>query len=335
MRKYKTDSKNRLIITDDSVSYAVNGSFALGPQNNLAYFLNEPPAWRKERNLPNKITFTGNWDLDANHCLELKLKEDNPPFIESSTLTIHGDIISLEADKLTFELKTVDRRGQAHFALFKFAGELNCDGANQVFFSVSKKQGSDTLLLGAGWRLNKNQQITFKFRKNLSGNARPLLLNYVTISGFWQVAGVNKLCYILSAGPDKSFDFRAFLQTANLYPKKNSIKYRLGAGITQDQRAKAKLVTFYGEWKFSRGLSLSFEMAYDKGRMHGLEFGAEVAIDKANRVVLALKDAQGKDFGLKLTFTHRFWKHLDAQVFLKIKKTLKEQGIDVGVIFPL
>lgn len=332
-RKYEIDNNNRLVVIDDDLTYPVDGFFTVDRQNNLSYLLNEPQAWRTQRSLPDKITFIGNWKLNENYCLELKLKDDQLFLADSSILTLKGKIISLEADEFTFELKTIDKSGLLHLGLIKLSGQLNNDEFNQIFFSVEKLEGTDILFLGAGWRLNKNQEITFNLKRTPFKNKSDFS-SLITISGFWRISQANNLTYFLSTASGNSFIFRCHLQTPSLYPKKGAIKYRLGAGISQGRRVKTKIISLYGTWKLSRGLGISFEMEYANGRLHSLEFEAEITIDKANRVVFILKSAQKEALGISVTFTHRFLKQLDARVFLELKSSLRERGIDVGLIIP-
>lgn len=331
-RIYQIDSNNRLIILKNNESISPEGLFKIDSQNRLIFSLNEPENWRKVHDFPDQLTFVGNWKLNANYDLELKL-EQTESLSGEGTLVLQGNIISLEGERIVFGIKSVDKNGLSHLRILNLSGSLNLDASNQIFFSVTKKTSPDTLAFGAGWRVNKNQQITYTYQKtNLITKSKSR--SAIDILGFWQITAGQQLAYALSTGTDCRFDFQAAIQTPNIYPKEGVIKYRLGAGVREGSRAGTKVISLFGAWKLNRSLGLSFEMEYLKSEFHSLEFAAEISLDKNNRVVFSLKGVKVGNLGVSVIFTHRLIKNLDAEVFLRLKHSLKESGVDVGVLFP-
>lgn len=331
--KYSVDSDNRLIVACNGENLSVNGTFSIDEENRLIYWLNEPQAWRVKYQLPEKIVFTGNWKLDVNYDLELRLIRSNSRgtvSVDYDTLTLKGELISCESDKLVFEIKSIDKNGLSELRLLKLSGIWQANESNQIYFSLAKKESPDILNFKAGWQLNQNQQIIYTYQK--SGlKTKNKILSTLTFLGFWQISSATQLTYILSSAANSKFDFKAQLQTPNLYPKEGVIKYRLGAGV---KGTVPKVICLYGVWKLSRKLGLVFDMEYAKGEVHSLSFGAEVNFNKKNAVIFNLKNEFGEDLGLSVMFARRFLEKLDADFFLRLKHSQKESGVDAGVRIP-
>ncbi|MFZ2602384.1 MAG: hypothetical protein WAX79_00060, partial [Candidatus Omnitrophota bacterium] len=275
-----------------------------------------------------KIIFTGNWKLNQNYDLELRL-EDN----SEDVLRIKGEIISAEAQRLVFELKTSEENGLTKFRLLKLNGTWQADEYNQLSFVVTKKYLSDILTLEGSWSLNKNQQIEYIWEKT-ELKRKTKEVSRLEFSGYWQIFEANKLTYIISSATNSRFDFRVQMESLNLYPKAGVIKYRLGIGVKQTKRIEPKIISLYGVWKFSRNLALSFDMGYANSQVHSLQFGAEVNFSKSNEIVFNLLAKDRQNLGASVVFTHRFLKTLDAEVFMRLKKLKDEAGVDVGVKIP-
>jgi hypothetical protein len=327
--RYTVDKFNRLVIKQRHKRFLTGGRFSIDKNNQLIYWLNEPISWRREYSLPKKIVFKGRWQLNKNYDLELVLDKTKKQF-QDDILVIKGNIISTDRDTLAFETKTYDQNGLLHIRILKLSVIWFADETNRLSFIV-KKQPDNILTLEGDWLINDNQQITYIYeRTELKTKTR--ISNTLTFEGFWQISEANKLTYILKHSPDSRFDFRAQIETPNIYPQKGVIKYRLGVGIRQTK--KEKIISLYGTWKFSRKLGLIFQMDYGNGRICGIEFAADVFFDKKNEVNFSLKNKIDEPLGLSVTFTHKFLKELDAEAFLRLKGSYEESRIDAGVRIP-
>ncbi len=330
--KYLIDDDNRLFVADNKKRLNVNGSFSIDEGNRLIHYLNEPREWQAKYQFPGKLIFTGNWKFDANYDLELELTQDNSDW-QASILTLKGEIVSCESDKLVFQIRSVDKNSSNRLRLLKLTGTWAANEANQIYFSVTKKESPDVLTLQGLWQLNKNQQVIYTFQK--AGRKRKdKVSSTVIFSGFWQITSGNQLTYILSGGTDSKFDFKAQIETPNLYPKEGVIKYRIGIGIREPLPEKQKIISLYGVWKLSRKLGLGFDMDYADGRVETVIFCAEVNFDENNQVVFSLRNELGEKLGMSVIFTHRFLKQLDAEFFLRLKSRRDELGADAGITVP-
>ncbi len=333
--RYCLNKDNQLLIKPPKTKklLKLNGKFGLDKQNQLIWRLNEPASWRREYNLPNKITFKGRWQLNPNYDLELVLDETKEQF-KGDKLALQGEIISIDNDALAFAIKGMDRRGQTHIQLLKLSGSWQADEYNRISFMVEKKNSSpDVLTFKNAWQINKNQQIIYAYEKT-SLKIKTKTSHALAFKGFWEINRSNRLTYILSRSSESRFDFRAQIESPNLYPKEGVIKYRLGIGLKDSRLYRTKIISLYGTWKFSRKTSLIFEMEYTKGEIHTLEFGAEINFKENNRVAFNLRNEKGQKLGASVIFTHRFIRRLDSAFFLRLKQFVRERGIEAGLKIP-
>ncbi len=330
--RFSVDNSNRLVINRANVKIVPDGRFTISVDNGLAYWLNEPQAWRRKYGLAQEIKFEGNWKLNDNYDLELDLSQNNRKSF-GEKIVLKGEIFSTDRDTLVFELRSQDKTGRSEFQILKLSGSWQSDRENSIIFLANKKENSDTLKLGVGWKLNKGQQIVYTYEKtNLKTKVKDTRI--LTFSGSWEISRNNVLTYLFSAGSRSRFDFRAQIETPTIYPQAGKIKYRLGAGIKNDNFEPGKIITLYGAWKFKRALGLVFEMDYGKNDVRSLEFGADINLTRKDKVILSLVSRQRQPLGINVTFSHRFLKKLDGEAFLKFKSLREESGIEAGFRIP-
>lgn len=343
--KYAVNSKNQLLIKSrqDKRATAVNGSFGVDKNNQLIYWLNQPSRWRREYSLPNKIRFTGKWRINSEHNLQLVLNETKDQY-SGNRLTLNGRIISIDNNSLVFEIITRNKRvdlsprkgaqAQTQIRLLKLNGLWKADEYNRLSFMVKKKVSPDTLILEGAWQVNQHQQIIYNFEK-INRKTKSKTMNTLVFEGFWQINDRNRLTYILERSWKSRFDFRVQVETPNIYPRQGVIKYRLGIGIRQKRQSRARIISLYGTWKFSRKAGLIFKMNYGKGKLHSIRFGTSINLNTRDKIVFSLTNKRKQPLGLCITFSHRFLKQLDAETFLRLKRILGEEtAIETGLNIP-
>jgi len=170
-------------------------------------------------------------------------------------------------------------------------------------------------------------------RNSKSFRKKTRIINSLVFQGRWSLDSSNVLTYIFEHSAKSRFDFRAQLESPNLYPKEGVIKYRLGIGLKKLARAD-KIIYLYGEWKFSRKLGLSFQMDYGEGKINQMRFTADVHLTKKNEFTFSLLNKMNEPLGINIIFTHKFMKQLDADAFLRIKRLQDELGVETGVRIP-
>lgn len=241
--------------------------------------------------------------------------------------SIRRRFIVAESNSLTLEtIQTESLTNRQRLRILKLKGTWRANEYNQLVFEVSGQKGSpEKFTFKGSWKINNNQQIEY-----VSKDGRDTL----AFKGYWQIASASKLVYIFEGSSKSRFEFKVQLESPTLQPKKGEIRYRIGIGVRQRPKATpSQLVILYGEWKFGRNLGLTFQMDYGNGKVKSIEFGAEVTFGR-NNIQFALRNEFGESLGLTLTITHKFLKHFDAEVFIRLKSRQKEQAIEAGVAIP-
>ncbi len=301
--RYALDHHNRLSIsTAKSVLYP-RGRFSLDQHNRLVYWLNEPPAWRKEHNLPAKIVWKGAWQLKPDGMLELAVDEPDRR-AEHQVLGLRCNLVSAESNRLTLSLKSDEGAAGQHFSLLQFQGSWGSDESNRLQFYLSRRKDR-SLVFHSGWTLNNNQQLVVRLERIDRARGRRIV-SEAELSGFWQVCSATRLRYIFAAAGSGAIELRVQLESANLRPARGSVKFRLGCGMRRPARGEQTLV-LYGDWKFSRAVGLAFDIAYGQ------------------RV---------RRSGLSLTFSRELSRRLGGQAFLRLSKREADARIEAGVTIP-
>ncbi len=279
-----------------------------------------------------RTVLEGNWELTPGNELTLNIIEDKNQG-SSETLILRGKIIAVDGNSVAFEVKSVDNNGQSHFQILKLSGSWQADEFNRLTFLVNKKDSPDILTLASAWQINNNQQITYIFEK-VDLKRKSKTLNSLTFDGFWCITDRDRISYILSKASKSRFDFKVQVESVDLHPKQGVIKYRLGAGLREGNKDRQKIISLYGAWKFSRNLGLEFVMDYGESRIRAIEFGSEINFSNRDRITFSLVNREKEPLGMRLIFTHSFLKELDAEVYLKLKRTREESGVEAGVKIP-
>jgi hypothetical protein len=329
--RYSVDSDNQLLIrpSGSKTPIKAKGKFGMGLDNQLIFALNEPSNWRRQYKLGSRIAFKGRWALNANHDLELALDETKEQD-RRDRLALKGEIISCIGDSLAFEI--ISRANTQSFQVLTLSGSWQADAFNRLTFLVKKDVSPDTLTFESAWQLNKNQQLIYKYEK-INLKTRTKTAKTLIFEGFWEISGSHRLTYLFSRSSESRFDFRVQIGTPNQYPQNGVLKYKVGIGLKKT--LVSRIIYLYGAWKFSRNLSLIFEMDYGEGRIHALEFGAVVHLNPYNKIAFILTDRRGEPIGFNLTFTHTFLKKIDAQAYLKLKGKLSGiQAVEAGLQVP-
>lgn len=240
---------------------------------------------------------------------------------------IRQRFIAARSNSLVIEtIQTQDNTKRQRLRLVELKGTWRANENNELVFDVSMRKGPPESYIFKGiWKLNKNQQIEY-----VSGDKNLFLV----FKGYWDTLSNDRIVYLLEGSTTSRFEFKVQLESANLYPKKGQIKYRIGLGARKSRLTKDKiLLILYGQWKFGRNLSLVFNMDYGQGRVKSINFGAEVTFG-ANKLILALNDESGERLGVTFTMTHKLLKTIDAEAFIRLKKIQKESRIEGGITIP-
>ncbi|MBD3263714.1 MAG: hypothetical protein GF375_01260, partial [Candidatus Omnitrophica bacterium] len=323
LKNIKINEKNQLTA---KASYSnkplkINGSFNTDSQNNLIFTIDEPLSWRKVYDLPKRIKFRGSWNIDKDHNLLLQARKtkDYP----KSTLTLSGKIQNIDSDYLTLKLYKKSFLKTPRYHSIKLKGKWCSDKFNRLNFEVSRKDNPGTLRFKNAWKINENQQLTYTYKKTRL-LTKSKIDESITFFGFWEIMTKNRLVYKLNNSRHSGIDFRAHLQTPNVYPKKGAIKYRVGVGLKyKPAEFRKRTLTLYGQWKFSRKLGLYFEMDYGK-RIRRISFSSKVNLTPKDNVIFTLLDSRKKPLGIKVRFQKKILNQKDIEFFARFSKKGKD-----------
>jgi hypothetical protein len=301
---YRTDPLNRLVIENyqSPVSplrkrVTIAGRFQIDPENSLAYIVSARQKLPAEINRLHKITFTGNWTLDAGQRLKFSLDESKTQ-VFGDTLVLRGEITRVTGKSIGFLLR--ERKTPRGFKrrLLRLKGCWQADSINRICFLLDNTE--DRLVFKNAWSLNRNNQIIYR-RDNTAAA--------IKFAGFWDINRRNRLSYFLE-GTKTSLDFRATLQSPSLLSGSGKIKYRLGIA------KKKRMLTLFGRWKWGKRSGLGFEVNYAAGKRKSIKFTFDRLISEKNKLKIELKSRTGKPLGAELVLSRRFLKQAEAFVRL-------------------
>ncbi|MFA6217338.1 MAG: hypothetical protein WDL87_06780 [Candidatus Omnitrophota bacterium] len=331
--RFSVDPGNRLRITGLRKTISPAGKFSIDPAQRLVYTLSESPTWRRKNGgIPSKFVFDGAWRLTPEYNLEL-IRHSSARDPRKERLVLKCVSLINKFDALIFELTGSHGEDRDSLTRIELTGKWQADELNRIVFCVTSKVIPSTLVFAGAWELNRNQQLVYTFEKT-DLKTKTKKIHELLFVGYWQFDSRNRLAYNLQASSLSSFSFRAQLESPNLYPADNMIKYRIGIGLARPVSVKQKIISLYGVWKLSRRYAASFEMQYANGCFHRMEFGAAVAFNKKNEITVALTNKQNEPLGITLTYTHKFFKSLDAQTFVRLRKSAYDQRVEAGISIP-
>lgn len=268
-------------------------------------------------------TWEGVWELTRGH--QLRYRRRGPE--EGVVLT--GDLVSAEANSLTFRLDQATRDGDTRSRTMSLRGRWFADDRQRLAFRVQREQGpQETLLLEGGWEVSPQNEILYRFERT-GAKTKERDLRRLRFDGYWQVGEDRRLAYVLDADSGSAFRFRGAFQTDSIRQKKGFLRYQLGLE-GEGGRRRLKTVTLFGKWKLSRDLSLEFEIPYSGRFRRAISFGATYSWDDQTEVSARLTTPGGGPLGLELSL-HREFLEGSGEAFLRLRRSLEETAAEAGV----
>ncbi|TAM37205.1 hypothetical protein EPN54_05395 [bacterium] len=240
---------------------------------------------------------------------------------------IRRRFIAAESDSLVIEtIQTGSKTLRQRLRILKLKGTWRANDYNELCFEVALRKGPpQTYTFKGAWKINNNQEIEYT-----CGQGPDVL----TFKGHWDISSAARLVYVLEGSSTSRFEFKVQLESPAVYPKQGQIRYRIGIGIRQSRlTAPGQVLILYGEWKFGRNLGLTFRMDYGQGKVREIEFGAEVSFGR-DKVIFALNNEFGEPLGITLTITHKLFKTIDAEAFIRLKYLQSQCGAEAGITIP-
>lgn len=295
------------------------GHFSIDRKNDLVLVANDNSRWKQEYGIPEQIKFSGTWRLTPNHNLALDFKQRET--IKEDSIVLQGEIFDANSNELTFKMRSKQGR-TTHISFLTLKGKWQADRHNRIVFEVAKTGDPDKLVFKNTWNIDKKHQIVYRYERMKTKTQKQFVLD-----GYWDICDKNKLRYVVSGAPGSYIDFHAALQTPNLYPAKNKIKYRVGIGTRHAH--SERVVCLDGEWKFSRRFGVFFEMDYKK-KIRKISFQARLSSVTANSLTFGLSATGGAPLGMSITFKRPFVSQRNFEYLLRLKKERKSLVLEAG-----
>ena len=315
--KYEIDPSNRLIL--GQFRYVIDGTFKTDKNNTLIYHIKSPspPA------IPQQLKLTGSWSLDKNHNLVLTLDKENNQRA-GDRLTLTGEIINAQDDKLEFSLVTKDHAGKNSFYILRLAGRWQADKYNRLSFLVSKKDGlGNELTLSAGWELNKQNQLVYTYIKECLKTKKKISRS-IAFKGFWDIAEKSRISYLLNKELNSGFDF----QVSAGKPAARGLEYEITIGAMPTK----KKITLSGSWKLNPKIGILFEMPYAEGKIRSIIFGGSCKLNDDYTLEAKLKNNLRQELGINLKLSRKILRN-QGEAFLQALKENKEISLGAGIGF--
>lgn len=328
--RYEVDPYNRLIIGRPGSSSGLprfrkvlDGRFGTDENNNLTYNIKAPLS--EGESIPNQVRIRGSWSLTDNHDLKITLdKEYRETF--GDKLILQGEMLDADGDSLLFALTTKTKNGKLSTYTIDLAGVWRADESNRISFHVKKEGGSSDILTFNGmWEIGKDHRLIYRYEKaRLRKKKREV--HALGFTGFWDIKDALRLSYILNAGTDSKFEFRA---SAGFF-KENLIRYEIGAAFALRKVPASRAITLFGKWRLKRDAGLAFEIEYEDGRRHDIIFSADVNLAGDDTISFRLKsDADNKDIGAEVELSRAILGK-NGEAFLRAFMSGKEKGVCAG-----
>jgi len=364
-----------------------SGSWELSPEHELVY---------KERRRQT-----------MDHRLQTAATE-NPPAEKQASFK--ASIVSAEPDALVVSVTVQEDEKRITTGLVKLSGKWELDSKNRITFSVKRGLDRyDKLTFQGAWEINDNFQVTYAFstQQVLEGKGKKRrrvtkVLQELVFEGEWDISDKHCLTYLIGVDSESSFRFRGTFETSSILAKKGEIRYQavptpinwseaeIGAALATIKKKKTKAsagieyktsrgvkkrltqtITFFGKWKLSDDLALSFELERADGRRSEIkvvpilsncseaEIGATLTTVRKKKIKVSvgadmnlkklqgsgirrllpdeisvdLTSKEGDPLGVEVVLTKDLFDG-NARTFIRFRESLKETAVEAGVRIP-
>jgi hypothetical protein len=304
----------------------MDGRFIMGKRNTLEYRVKSPAGSLDD--VPHQVRLKGTWSLTANHDLKLSLDRSSGG-ASGDSLTITGDIIDVSGSSLLFAVTTKRDDNIRTTYMLEMAGVWQADKYNRLIFRVKRdKLKYDTLVFDAGWEVNKNNEIVYRYERSRSrGGLRTKHL--LVMKGRWKIAGNKALIYEMDAKSNSALNLRTSLGIFG----SDYMKYELGITLSRRVRPIERVIALFGVWRIKRGSALLFDIECGDGKTYSMSFSAEARLTSRDVIAFKLKDPfSSKGLGLRFELNHALLGG-DGSAFLRVLRSRGEASILVGAGF--
>jgi len=315
------DAENRLVITDILEEKLKKGK---GKASYKAHI----DKYSGKRYL-SKVALDGAWALTPEHDLKFRVSGSQYPY-SGKTFIFSGNITHVDGSGLTFRVRNSDALSGIRGTTIELKGQWRADKSNLITFNAAKSTGKyDILRFRGTWQVNKRNEVVYKYTKTVLKTMTKQVKTLI-FKGYWDLKK-NRITYRFEHSNNSFFEFSASLKSRNLRASQGVIKYDVGIKYQTKivYRSIKKTVTLYGTWKLSKGLKVGFVLKYSGRTEREVEFLAEKMIGTSTCITVSLKDKNGKNLGIQVSFSRIF--DNDAELFLSLGHSAVESRIMGGL----
>ncbi len=267
-------------------------------------------------------TIKGHWQLSPDHEIHYKAKDAD------EEIKLRGILLAVEPGSLVVGATVRQEDQRVVTGIFKLTGTWKADADNTILFEVERESGrNDVLTFGGAWEIGKNHEILYHCQSQTL-KTKTKQVQTLVFKGFWDISQKHRLVFYIGGDTSSALRFRGAFQTKSILAQTGQIRYQLGLEVCG--KKKDLSIVLFGKWKLSKALGLSFEIEYENGQKRSILFGGEYRLDRDRRIVVSLKNIDGRSLGSEIVFTREFFGQ-DAEMFLRLCRCLEETKIEGGI----
>ncbi|MBI4226861.1 MAG: hypothetical protein HY600_01140 [Candidatus Omnitrophica bacterium] len=264
----------------------------------------------------------GTWALTPYHTLQYRRHRKR-----EGTIVLTGDLVGAESTGLTLQVTGQTVGDDLVGRTLTLRGRWQVDAMNRLTFFVEREGGRyDRLTLHGAWGLGRRHELRYHVRQSSAGGPSPV--QTLTFAGAWALSERRRLTYVVEGGRGGAFRLRGTFQTPSILAKTGELRYQLG--VEAAGRRRLQTLTFFGTWRVSRTLEVTFELPMGGGRAGALRFGAEYSTGPRGAITAALTAPGGQPLGLEVVFTRELWRG-QGEAFIRLRRALEETAVEGGV----
>ena len=276
------------------------------------------------------LPLKGAWKLDDRHQLTYRADGDG------LSAGYEASLVAAEPDALVVLLNATEKGGRVTTRLARLSGRWQANDKNQIEFMVERQttQTQDTLTFTGHWQAGPHNELTYTWKQTTGlAGAGPVTEQRLVFKGYWDITEKNRLSYLFETDCQSAFHFRGTLQSTGLGADEGKIRFELGVEAEGRERCLQTL-TLTGRWLLTDELTLNFEMQYENGASRTIRFGAQYALKHDVGISAQLLSRTGQPLGLEVAITKDL-PGSQAQLFLRLRKSLGESAVEAGITIPL
>lgn len=270
----------------------------------------------------------GVWRLTPRH--ELQYRRRGPHQRPEETVMLTGALVGTDATGLTLQVTGQQLAQDLVGHTVRLRGRWQADARHRLTFLIEREGGrADRLTLQGGWTLGPHHEIRYRYQRPVHPRGRDrAAVRTLTFAGAWELPAGRQLTYVLDAAADSAFRFRGTWQTPSILAKTGELRYQLGVEVAG--RRRLQTLTFFGTWKVSRTLGVTFELPLARGRIGAWRFGATFAPGPGGTLTAALTARHGQPLGVEVVFTRELWRG-SAEAFVRLRRARDATAVEAGL----